>query len=135
MSKKRRRAASRPKRPAASTPRPESKPQAAEPPAPVRGRAARTRDRSGASSSRAADRARAVADIPKQPPLLPSLARGLFAVGTSPSLLVTAFLGVLMMWAIYAGLGIAGLTPPGLMAQLEAVPPLHSGIDANMFQV
>src|SRR5207244_4408939 len=36
-----------------------------------------------------------------QPPLLPSLARGLVVAGTSPVLLASGFLATLVLWLIY----------------------------------
>lgn len=69
------------------------------------------------------------------PPLLAPLARGLAAVGSSPLLLGATFLGVLAVWAVYSSAGLIRVTSPGVMAQLMAIPPIHSAFDANFFGV
>jgi hypothetical protein len=68
-----------------------------------------------------------------QPPLLPSLARGLLAAGGSPPLLIVTFLTVLAVWLIYSSTGIIRIAFPGVMAQIASVAPLHSALDANFF--
>jgi hypothetical protein len=67
------------------------------------------------------------------PPLGVSLAVGLRAAGSSPVVLVTAFLTVLAAWGLFAGLGFP--MPPGPMAALLALPPLHVLFDAQLVQV
>jgi len=61
------------------------------------------------------------------PPIPLSLARGLAAVGASPALLVSSFLGVLVFWlAFSAYVGVLAAVPPALMVLFESLPPLHS---------
>jgi hypothetical protein len=58
---------------------------------------------------------------------------GLRAVGSSPAVLGAAFLTVLAVWGLFAGLGFP--VPPGPMAALLALPPLHVLFDAQLVQV
>lgn len=71
-----------------------------------------------------------------QPPFGLSVARGLTVVGSSPSMLASAFLAVLLMWigaaAVTAAAGIALL--PTAMAWYLALPPIHSLIDLPIVQ-
>jgi hypothetical protein len=53
-------------------------------------------------------------------------ARGLWAVGESPVLVISAFLAALAMWLLFAAYGAHLARYPGLMAMLEALPPVHS---------
>jgi hypothetical protein len=66
------------------------------------------------------------------PPLGVSLAVGLRAAGSSPVILATAFLTVLAAWALFAALGFP--VPPGPLAALLALPPLHVLFDAQLVQ-
>jgi hypothetical protein len=66
------------------------------------------------------------------PPMGVSLAVGLRAAGSSPAVLVAAFLTVLAVWALFAGLGFP--VPPGPLAALESLPPLHVLFDAQLVQ-
>lgn len=66
------------------------------------------------------------------PPLGVSVAVGLRAAGSSPVVLVTAFLTVLAAWALFAALGFP--VSPGQMAALLALPPLHVLFDAQLVQ-
>lgn len=61
-----------------------------------------------------------------------SLAVGLRAAGSSPAVLVAAFLTVLAVWAVFAALGFP--VPPGPLAALESLPPLHVLFDAQLVQ-
>jgi hypothetical protein len=94
------------------------------------------RDRQGERRERpSADRGGTVA-IPIQPPLLPSLGRGFLAVGRSPSVLVTAFIGLLALWLLFSTTGAIPAIRPGAMGQLLSVPPLHSALlDSNLLNV
>jgi len=65
--------------------------------------------------------------------LLRSLARGIAVAGTSPALLVTAFVGLLLIWLVYSSTGLIQAPVPGVMAQIEALPPMQSALDANFF--
>jgi len=67
-----------------------------------------------------------------QPPLLRSLAAGLVAVGTSPLLIVSAFLGAFALWLIYSSTGVV---TPGVMGQLESIPPMHTLLDVDFFGI
>jgi hypothetical protein len=60
------------------------------------------------------------------PPLAFSLARGLFTVGESPPLVVSALLAPLVLWLIFTAYGAHLARFPGLMAMLVALPPVHS---------
>jgi hypothetical protein len=66
------------------------------------------------------------------PPLGVSLAVGLRAAGSSPAVLVAAFLTVFAAWAVFAALGFP--VPPGPLAALESLPPLHVLFDAQLVQ-
>jgi hypothetical protein len=63
------------------------------------------------------------------------VARGLAAVGSSPPFLLSALLGVLALWLVYASTGVIRIATPGLVAQIEALPPIQSALDANFFEV
>ncbi len=58
-----------------------------------------------------------------------SLARGLAVVGTSPALLASVFLGTLALWLTYSSSGVIRVASPGVMGQLDSVPPVHSLLD------
>lgn len=66
---------------------------------------------------------------PTHPPVGVSLARGLGAVGRSPALLGSAFAGALLLWMAFQAAGVVLAPAPGFMAQLEALPGLHSFVD------
>jgi hypothetical protein len=61
------------------------------------------------------------------PPLAPSVARGLRAVGSSPLLVVSALLATLALWLIFTAYGAA--PAPSAMVLLTALPPAHSLLD------
>ncbi|MDP8956065.1 MAG: hypothetical protein M3N24_03785 [Actinomycetota bacterium] len=66
-------------------------------------------------------------------PSLPvSLARGMRAVGTSPALLVTTFLGALGLWLAYSAYGVDLAASPSGMILLESLPPLQSFLDVQL---
>jgi hypothetical protein len=98
----------------------------------TRGRGGDAGARGGRGSGRTTGRAPVTVSA-VQPPLLPSLARGLFAAGGSPPLLVVTFLSVLAIWAVYASTGIIRIAFPGVMAQIMSIAPIHSALDANFF--
>jgi hypothetical protein len=64
-----------------------------------------------------------------QPPILAPLARSLVLVGTSPLILGTAFLSVLVIWLIYSSSGIIRIASPATMAQIQSLAPIHSLLD------
>jgi hypothetical protein len=64
-----------------------------------------------------------------QPPLLPSLARGLVIAGTSPVLPVSGFVATFVLWLIYSSTGLFRLASPGVTAQLVSLLPTHSLLD------
>jgi hypothetical protein len=70
-----------------------------------------------------------------QPPVLRSIGRGLVTVGRSPALLVSAFLGLLVLWLTYSLSGQVYVASPGTLSQLEALPVMHSLVDANFLQI
>ena len=134
MTKKRRR-----KRPAPLRPAETSAPAA--PPEPPAGRA-RTAlprgERRPAPRTRATERPaptrrprtaeerRAAAAQWVHPPVAVTAARGLWAVGESPVLVISSFLAALAMWLVFTAYGAHLARYPGLMAMLEALPPVHS---------
>ncbi len=66
-------------------------------------------------------------------PTLPvSLARGMRAVGTSPALLVTTFLGALALWLAYTAYGVDLAASPSGMILLESLPPFQSFLDVQL---
>ena len=99
------------------------------------GRTRGQRDQSGVSARpgarprrpRTAEDRRAAAEQWAHPPLAPSVAKGLRAVGTSPVLVVSAFLATLVLWLIFTAYGVA--PAPSAMVVLTALPPAHSLID------
>jgi hypothetical protein len=70
-----------------------------------------------------------------QPPLLPSLGRGLLTVGRSPALLASAFLGLLALWLLSSASGEVYVASAGTLSQLESLPPMHSLVDANFLNI
>ena len=54
------------------------------------------------------------------------MARGLRTVGESPVLVISSFLAALALWLIFTAYGAHLARFPGLMAMLEALPPVHS---------
>lgn len=70
-----------------------------------------------------------------QPPLLPSVGRGLLTVGRSPALLASAFLGLLVLWLLSSASGQVYVASPGTLSQLESLPPMHSLVDANFLNI
>ncbi|HEX2267458.1 MAG TPA: hypothetical protein VHI97_04525 [Actinomycetota bacterium] len=100
------------------------------------GRSLRTDDGAGRSNARTAARPRAGAERAKPvvvyPPLPVSLARGMRAVGTSPVLLLTTFLGALALWLGYSGYGVDLAASPSGMILLESVPPFQSFLDVQL---
>ncbi len=66
-------------------------------------------------------------------PTLPvSVARGMRAVGTSPALLVTTFLGALALWLAYTAYGVDLAASPSGMILLESLPPFQSFLDVQL---
>jgi hypothetical protein len=94
-------------------------------PAAVRGSA---RPRRPARSGGTGARARQGPQEP-QPPLLAPLFRGFVLVGTSPLILGTSFLSVLVVWLIYSNSGIVRVASPATMAQIQSLVPMNSLID------
>jgi hypothetical protein len=66
------------------------------------------------------------------PPLSLSLARGMRAVGRSPALLVTTFVGALALWLAYTAYGVDLAASPSGMILLESLPPLQSFLDVQL---
>jgi|GEM_PF-3590202 hypothetical protein len=64
-----------------------------------------------------------------QPPVGIALARGIAVVGRSPALLTTSFVGALILWLIYSSSGVIHFASVAVMAQIEAIPPIHSLLD------
>lgn len=64
-----------------------------------------------------------------QPPVAVFLVRGLAVVGRSPALLASIFVGALLLWLAYSSSGVVRVASPGVMAQLESLPPVHSFLD------
>jgi hypothetical protein len=60
-----------------------------------------------------------------------SFARGLFAVGSSPVLLVGSFLALLALWAAFALISPNVVTSAGGLVQFLALPPGHTVVDVN----
>ena len=65
----------------------------------------------------------------QQPPVMVSLVRGLAAVGRSPLMLAVVFGGALALWLAYSSSGVVHFASPGVMAQIESAPPIHSLLD------
>lgn len=100
-------------------------------PAAREARSARPRP-SGAGQRAARDQR---APLILQPPLLPSLGRGLLTVGRSPAMLASAFLGLLALWLLSSASGQVYVASPGTLSQLESLPPMHSLVDANFLNI
>jgi len=49
--------------------------------------------------------------------------------------LVSAFLGLLLLWITYAVSGQVYVASPGTLSQLESLPVMHSLVDANFLQI
>ena len=64
-----------------------------------------------------------------------SVAKGLGVVGSSPLLLIVAFVSVLMLWVSLVGSGVGVGASPSAMVQLLGVPPIHSVIDLQLLQL
>ena len=99
----------------------------------------RSRSSSPAASSRAEGKARVVDKEPAGkatktrdeaarppespfPPLGTSLARGFRVAGASPAILATAFVSLLVIWAVFVLMGVE--PTPGTLALLVSVPPV-----------
>ncbi|HEX9235685.1 MAG TPA: hypothetical protein VF972_05355, partial [Actinomycetota bacterium] len=95
---------------------------------------ARRPERTG-NGGRPASRPPARAVLPVQPPLFSSLGRGIVAVGRSPAILASAFLGLLLLWLLYSTTGVILGVAPGTLGQLQAIPPLHALLDSNLMSV
>jgi hypothetical protein len=63
---------------------------------------------------------------------MPSLTRGLITVGSEPAILLTTFLGALCLWLLYLSLQSVRILSPSDLAQMLALPPVHSVIDRVM---
>ena len=72
---------------------------------------------------------------PTPPRFLVSLARGATVAGSSLALLVLAFVMLLLLWLTYSVSGVVRVASPGVMAQLEALAPLHSLLDVQFYIV
>jgi hypothetical protein len=90
-------------------------------------RGGRAPARRTARSQRPSPRARGPQE--PQPPILFPIARSFVLVGSSPLILVTAFVSVLATWAIYSSSGIIRIASPATMAQIQALLPLQSLLD------
>jgi hypothetical protein len=123
MTKKKRRR--HPPRRTAATPPAEARPPA-RPARPTRSRSERTGERTAP---------RPGPTVIAQPRLLPSLGRGLLTVGRSPALLISAFLGLLVLWLIASAAAEVYVASPGTLGQLESIPPMHSLVDANFLNI
>ena len=66
-----------------------------------------------------------------EPRLGRSIVAGYTAAGSSPELLATAFLAILGLWLAYSGSGVIRLASPAVLAQLEALAPIHSLLDVQ----
>jgi hypothetical protein len=98
--------------------------------APPRRRAGQDREDARQSSARTREGKEAPTTPPVvQPPVAVSLVRGLTVVGRSPALLVSVFVGALLLWLTYSSSGVVRVASPGVMAQLESLPPVHSFLD------
>jgi hypothetical protein len=64
------------------------------------------------------------------PPLGPSLAAGLRATVSWPAIVGVAFAGELVLWGVFVLLGFP--PPPGAMAGLMAIPPVHLLVDVPL---
>lgn len=84
---------------------------------------------SAAARSGSAKPARVAIPVVVQPPLLPSLARGLVIAGTSAVLLVSGAVATFVLWLIYSSTGLFRLASPGVTAQLISLLPTHSLLD------
>ena len=100
------------------------------------GRTANTERGASSDNVRTAPRPRAGGERAQpavmHPPLPLSLARGIRAVGTSPALLVTTFLGALALWLGYSAYGVDLAASPSGMILLESLPPLQSFLDVQL---
>jgi hypothetical protein len=67
-----------------------------------------------------------------QPPAGLSIARGLAAVGGSPALLSSVFLGVLALWFLYSSYAGILAPSPAAMVLLVSLPPVHSLLDIQL---
>jgi hypothetical protein len=67
-----------------------------------------------------------------QPPAGLSIARGLAAVGGSPALLASVFLGVLALWFLYSSYAGILAPSPAAMVLLVSLPPVHSLLDIQL---
>lgn len=124
--------------------RPASKDASAARPRPTSATApAATRRRSsGASRTPLTDGAPTPAATPaatvtvvSQPDVSASIARGVAVVARSPAILASVFLVVLLLWLTYSSSGVVRVASPGVMAQLVAVPPVHSLLDIQFLFV
>src|SRR5207302_1457935 len=66
------------------------------------------------------------------PPFLPTFSRGLLGVGSNPLILPSAFLGALAVWGIYASFRSVRVLTPSELAQILALPPIHSLLDLRL---
>ncbi|HEX2069017.1 MAG TPA: hypothetical protein VHH54_02300 [Actinomycetota bacterium] len=108
----------------------------AEEPRRAPGRSVRTEDGGGPRSAGTSTRQRAGAERAQPavvyPPLGVSLARGMRAVGTSPALLATAFLGELALWLAYSAYGSELASSSLGLIHLESLPPFQSLVDLRL---
>jgi hypothetical protein len=66
------------------------------------------------------------------PPMSVSVAQGLATAGRSPVLLVTSFLAVLLLWAIYSSYGSLVAPSPAAMVLMASLPPVHNFLDLSL---
>jgi len=89
-----------------------------------RGRVSRSPTPSGRPRTPAERKAAAAEWV--HPPVAVTVARGLRTAGESPVLVISSFLAALVLWLIFTAYGAHLARFPGLMAMLEALPPVHS---------
>ena len=97
----------------------------------------RGRTTEGAKASRAPARPTRSRRAPagpqlRLPPFLPTFSRGLLGVGSNPLILPSAFLGALAVWGIYASFRSVRVLTPSELAQILALPPIHSLLDLRL---
>jgi hypothetical protein len=78
------------------------------------------------------EREEPTAPIVVQPPAAVSFARGLVAVGTSPVILVTAFLSVVALWFAFTAVSSGVVPSSAALVQMLLLPPGHSFVDVGL---
>ncbi len=72
------------------------------------------------------------APVVVQPPATVSFARGMIAVGSSPALLVTAFLSILALWLAFTAVSTGLVTSAAGIVQFLTLPPGHTFVDLGL---